>query len=254
MTQPAAMPLPTVEQLKRPTLACLEGGVTDSDAIRGRLATDFGLTDDDLELTLQNQVPTFVNNHAWALVRLQNAGLIRRVARKSYAITEAGRALLRGQVHENYRVEPPRPDQMPAWARRWIYAADRKNGPDGPRFTDDHLLELWRRCGGRCVVTKLPFSGEKVGSGKAKRAFAPSIDKVDPADFYTVDNCRLVMVAINFAINAWGLDVYLKLAEAAIAARAGVGATPSAAAADRTDGQSRPKASRSRYDHPATAI
>jgi hypothetical protein len=226
------MPLPTVEQLKRPTLACLEAGVTDSDAIRGRLATEFGLTGDDLELTLQNRVPTFVNNHAWALVRLQNAGLIRRVARKSYAITEAGRALLRGQIHEDYTVEAPRPDRMPAWARRWVYAADRKNGSDGPRFTDDHLLELWRRAGGRCEVTRLPFSEEKVGSGKAKRAYAPSIDKIDPAGFYTVKNCRLVMVAINFALNAWGLDVYRKLAEAAVRAKEDIGDAPDAGASN----------------------
>jgi Mrr N-terminal domain len=212
------MPLPTVDQLKRPTLVYLEQGVTDSDSIRDRLASDFGLTGDDLALTLQNRIPTFVNNHAWALVRLQNGGLIQRAARKSYVITEAGRAFLRGQVHEDYHVEPPRPGQMPVWARRWIYAANRKNSPDGPPFTEDDLLELWQRCGGRCAVTKLPFSEEKVGLGKAKRAFAPSIDKIDPAGFYTLDNCRLVMVAINFAINSWGLAVYRKLARAAIAA------------------------------------
>jgi hypothetical protein len=70
----------------------------------------------------------------------------------------------------------------------------------------------------------LPFSEEKIGLGKAKRAFAPSIDKIDPAGFYTVENCRLVMVAINFAINAWGLEVYLRLAEAAIRGLEYVGA------------------------------
>lgn len=107
---------------------------------------------------------------------------------------------------------------MPPWARTWIYAAERKNGPEGPRFTEQDLLELWRRCGGRCAVTKLPFSEEKIGLGKAKRAFAPSIDKIDPTDFYTVENCRLVMVAINFAINSWGLEVYLRLAQAAVEA------------------------------------
>jgi Mrr N-terminal domain len=221
------MPLPTVEELKRPTLVYLEQGVTDSDAIRDRLASDFGLTSDDLALTLENRVPTFVNNHAWALVRLQNGELIRRVERKSYVITEAGRALLRGQIQEGYRVEPPVGGRMPPWARRWIYAADRKNRPEGPPFTERELLELWQRCGGRCEITELPFSEEKVGLGKAKRAFAPSIDKKDPAGFYTVDNCRLVMVAINFALNAWGDNVYLDLAEAAVAARKQTRATES---------------------------
>jgi hypothetical protein len=212
------MSLPSVNELKRLTLACLDQGITDSGLIRDRLARDLRLTGDDLARELQNRMPTFVNNHAWALVRLQNDGLIRRVARKTYEITKAGRAFLRGPTREEFRVESPQPGRMPKWARRWIYTADRKNGPDGPRFTEKDLLELWQRCDGRCTVTKLPFSEEKIGLGKAKRAFAPSIDKIDPAGGYTVDNCRLVMVAINFAINAWGLEVYLTLAGAAIRA------------------------------------
>jgi hypothetical protein len=39
--------------------------------MRDRLAIDFGLTGAELALKLQNRTPTFVNNHAWALVRLQ---------------------------------------------------------------------------------------------------------------------------------------------------------------------------------------
>jgi hypothetical protein len=218
------MPLPTIHELKRPTLECLDQGIIDSDLIRDRLARDFGLTRNDRTATLTNRIPTFVNNHAWALVRLQNDGLIRGVARKTYEISETGQAVLRGRIRQEFAVEPPRTDRMPLWARRWVYVANRKNGADGPRFTEHHLLELWRRCGGRCAVTRLPFSEEKIGLGKAKRAFAPSIDKIDPAGFYTVENCRLVMVAINFAINAWGLEVYLRLAEAAIRGLEYVGA------------------------------
>ena len=105
---------------------------------------------------------------------------------------------------------------MPKWAKTWISRADRHNGPSGPRFTENDLLELWRRCDGRCAVTGLNFSEEKVGGGRAKRAFAPSIDKIDPSGVYELENCRLVMVAINFALNAWGLEVYLDLAEAAV--------------------------------------
>ena len=77
-------------------------------------------------------------------------------------------------------------------------------------------MELWRQCAGRCAVTGLEYSEKKVGSGQAKRAFAPSIDKIDPSGIYELENCRLVMVAINFALNAWGLEVYLDLAKAAV--------------------------------------
>jgi hypothetical protein len=78
------------------------------------------------------------------------------------------------------------------------------------------LVALWHRCGGRCAITGLPFSEKKVGGGQAKRAFAPSLDRIDPEGPYARENCRLVMVAVNFAMNAWGLEVYLGLAKAAV--------------------------------------
>jgi len=212
------MPLPSIDELKRPTLEYLYRSVVNSDLISPSSGRDFGMTSADLAIRLESRIPTFVNNHAWALVRLQNDGLIQKTGHKTYHITDAGKAFLTGRLRKDFRVEPPETGQMPLWARRWIYVADRKNGPDGPRFTEQDLLELWRRCGGRCAVTRLSFSEEKVGLGKAKRAFAPSIDKIDPAGLYSVENCRLVMVAINFAINAWGLEVYLRLARAAVEA------------------------------------
>jgi hypothetical protein len=74
------------------------------------------------------------------------------------------------------------------------------------------------RCSGRCKITHLDFSDEKVGLGQAKRAYAPSLDRIDPEGLYAADNCRLVMVAINFALNAWGEEVYVCLARAAVRA------------------------------------
>ena len=115
--------------------------MTDSDEIRRRIAQDCEL---DPAAT-----PRFTNNHAWALVRLQQEDLIQKLGLKEY---------------------------------------------------------------------RLPFTEEKIGTGAAKRAFAPSLDKINPEKPYTVDNCRLVMVAVNFALNAWGDEVRLKLARAAIEA------------------------------------
>jgi hypothetical protein len=65
-------------------------------------------------------------------------------------------------------------------------------------------------------VTGLPFSLEKIGSGAAKKVFAPSLDRIQAGGCYSRENCRLVMVGVNFAINSWGLDTYLRLAEAAV--------------------------------------
>jgi hypothetical protein len=44
------------------------------------------------------------------------------------------------------------------------------------------------------------------------------LDRIDPEGLYAADNCRLVMVAINFALNAWGEEVYVCLARAAVRA------------------------------------
>jgi hypothetical protein len=205
------MVIPSVDNLKRPTLELLAGGLTDSDQIRSRIARDFQV---DPAAT-----PRFTNNHAWALVRLQQNGLIQKLALKSYIITELGRAWLRDAGLVQARPpEPPVVGAMPAWASRLIHRANLRNGADGPPFTQQDLVALWDDCNGRCKITRLEFSDEKVGRGQAKRAYAPSLDRINPEEPYTVANCRLVMVAVNFALNAWGDDVYMKLARAAVAA------------------------------------
>lgn len=53
----------------------------------------------------------------------------------------------------------------------------------------------------RCAVTRTPFSLEIVGKHKP---FAPSIDRIDCAIGYEPENCRMVCVATNFAMNQWG--------------------------------------------------
>lgn len=134
--------------------------------------------------------------------RLQQDGSIEKLGSKTYIITERGRAFLR-RVLRAAPVDAPRIGRMPPWARRLIYAASQRNGPEEPRFTETDLTTLWQRCGGSCAITRLEFTDEKVGTGRAKRAFAPSVDKIDSEGAYTVENCRLVMVAVNFALNTW---------------------------------------------------
>ena len=63
-------------------------------------------------------------------------------------------------------------------------------------------------CGWRCAVTGAPFSMEIV---KGKRPYAPSIDRIECSDGYLPGNCRLVCVAVNFALNVWGEDVLWRL-------------------------------------------
>lgn len=73
-------------------------------------------------------------------------------------------------------------------------------------------LELYRAQGGRCALSGLPFNLRVVGGGKARRPYAPSLDRVDAASGYTRDNVRLVCQAVNFALNAFGEDVLREIA------------------------------------------
>jgi hypothetical protein len=98
-----------------------------------------------------------------------------------------------------------------------ISSANKRNAkrfPGTPTFTGDGLIELWRLCDGRCAVSGLSFSGERIGSGKARRPYYPSLDRVDPEQPYTLENCRLVLQAVNFGLNAYGDEVYLRIARA----------------------------------------
>lgn len=61
-------------------------------------------------------------------------------------------------------------------------------------------------------MSGLPFNLRVVGGGKARRPFAPSLDRIDAASGYTRDNVRLVCQAVNFALNAFGEDVFREIA------------------------------------------
>ncbi len=161
----------------------------------------------------------FVNNHAWALVRLQAQGAIRKLAPGRYELTpvvereevliEASAAL---PIHDD---EP-----LPTWARQMVSVACWKIGkrwPQARAFEEVYLRALWKECGGRCMLTGLPFMETKVGTGKAKRPFAPSLDRIDAEQLYSLKNCRLVLQAVNFALNAWGDEIFLEVAAAATA-------------------------------------
>ena len=152
----------------------------------------------------------FTNTHAWALVDLQAAGEVLKQGPRNYVL-----AMNPGPAASEPIPEPTE-SFFPAWARKQVTEANKRNGPTGPRFTPADLVALWKQCGGKCTVTGQKFSLDPVGASLVKRIYAPSLDRLKVGQPYTRDNCRLVMVAVNFAMNAWGLDVYLRLARAAV--------------------------------------
>ena len=185
------------------TLDALSAGYTTSSAIRAHIAEELGIV-----LTSKT-----INTHAWALVDLQASKAIIKVGKGSYRLAYS-------VPRAEYVVEPPTLVKVPEWARDLVSRANRFNKSRGLSFSMEDLIILWERCGGRCSVTGGEFSNEKVGQGLVKRAFAPSIDRIDPGQPYSPENCRLVMVAVNFAMNTWGEDTFLRLAKLVASTRA----------------------------------
>lgn len=76
-------------------------------------------------------------------------------------------------------------------------------------------FDLFEAQGARCALTGIPFDLRVVGVGQARRPFAPSLDRIDSSGGYTRDNTRLVCQAVNFALNAFGEDVFREISLAA---------------------------------------
>ncbi|MFO1035819.1 MAG: hypothetical protein U1E45_03145 [Geminicoccaceae bacterium] len=192
------------------------GGPRSSIEMRALLAETYRIQRDDPAWA------RFVNNHAWALVRLQALGHIVKVEPGIYAIT--GKAPKIDDAPPFEPIQEHRP--LPRWARQMVSRACWRNGKRFRHeiFGEEDLRELWRRCRGRCAISGLPFRNEIFGSGAARRPYAPSLDRIDATLPYTLQNCRLVLQVVNFALNAYGDEVFHDIA-AATAGRRGHGSS-----------------------------
>lgn len=79
------------------------------------------------------------------------------------------------------------------------------------------VMKLFELQNGRCALTGIAFDLREVGQGRARHPFAASLDRVDSSGGYTRDNIRLVCQVVNFALNAYGEDVFYEMARAAVA-------------------------------------
>jgi len=67
---------------------------------------------------------------------------------------------------------------------------------------------------GRCELTGIPFDTS------TPRAWnAPSLDRIDPACGYTMDNVRVVLYSLNVMANTWGPDKITLIASAILSQR-----------------------------------
>lgn len=80
----------------------------------------------------------------------------------------------------------------------------------------DFMIHLLRRSGWKCEVSGIPFEfGIKENKGY-NLPYHPSLDRIDSSKGYTPDNIRIVCLAANIAMNAWGDQVLLRLAQGVV--------------------------------------
>ena len=77
------------------------------------------------------------------------------------------------------------------------------------RFPHDGIMHMSQPSIKDLMVCSLNtmVEGKISSEGAARRAFAPSLNRINPKKPYSRENCRFVLVAVNFALNAFGDEV-----------------------------------------------
>jgi hypothetical protein len=82
-------------------------------------------------------------------------------------------------------------------------------------LTLEWLLDTYEKQNHVCLLTGLPFDfSHNLSLARSFAPFSPSLDRIDPKKGYTIDNVRLVVTAINLALNNFGEDTFTKVAQA----------------------------------------
>lgn len=78
-------------------------------------------------------------------------------------------------------------------------------------ITKEWVIERIKK--GECQLTKIKFDMTRTTMGK-RRPYSPSIDRIDNSKGYTADNCRVVLSAVNVALNEWGEELFFIISTA----------------------------------------
>lgn len=95
------------------------------------------------------------------------------------------------------------------WARAMLQRARGRSRSDGIACTLDlnKVVELGESQQWRCALTGLAFSTSRL-NGSRLAPLAPSMDRIDSTKGYEEGNCRIVVLAINIALNEWGDEIF----------------------------------------------
>ena len=77
-------------------------------------------------------------------------------------------------------------------------------------LTPAAIYALMRSTSFRCAVSGIPFAKRAISNGK-RDPWAPSIDRIENRQGYSVENVRIVALIANIAMGDWGFDTLLRL-------------------------------------------
>ena len=89
-------------------------------------------------------------------------------------------------------------------------SAKRRNIPF--ELSKDEFVELVLSSRGRCALTGIQFDFTPTETSRY-RPWAPSVDRINHLEGYTLDNCRVVCVIVNNALNQFSVDDLKRMAE-----------------------------------------
>lgn len=72
---------------------------------------------------------------------------------------------------------------------------------------------------GRCELTGMSFDFGKAPNGWKYNPQSPSIDRINSARGYTMDNCRVILTSLNNALSQYGDKYFEEVAIAYLKAR-----------------------------------
>lgn len=98
-------------------------------------------------------------------------------------------------------------DELQRWASAKYSdvkkSAKRRNIPF--ELNRDEFIEMVMSSNGTCSLTNLPFDFTPSETSKY-RPWAPSVDRIDHREGYSLGNCRLVCIIVNNALNQFSVD------------------------------------------------